>query len=49
MSKLFKLKKLFKEEQQIKSSSISLKEPIPKSCFSNSNRNISSLNGGISI
>lgn len=49
MSKLFKLKKLFKEEQQIKSSSISLKEPIPKSCFSNSNRNISSLSGGISF
>ena len=49
MSRIFRLKKLFKEEQQIKSSSISLKEPIPKSCFSNSNRNISSLSGGISF
>lgn len=49
MSKLFKLKKLFTEEQQISSSSFKFKEPIPKSCFSNSNRNISSLSGGISF
>lgn len=49
MSKLFKLKKLFKEEQQTSSSSFKFKESIPKSCFSNSNRNISSLSGGISF
>lgn len=46
---IFKLKKLFKEEQQIKSSS-SLKEPIVKAnCFNLSKRTANSLSNGISF
>lgn len=49
MKKIFKLQKLFREEQQIKSSS-SLKEPIVKAnCFNLSKRSSNTLSSGISF
>lgn len=49
MKKIFKLQKLFREEQQIKSSSSS-KEPIVKAnCFNLSKRSSNTLSSGISF